>query len=90
MSFVAGSVTRLTEHREYIRGLKAATDCQRWHEYRFCSSKNLPCRRHLSIGSEPACLNIKNRKVIYDRILRPDKTKPSHCMGGSIRFQRTG
>ncbi len=45
-----GSVTRLTGRREYVRvGLTAESDCQGWHECRFCRSKNLPCRRHLSI-----------------------------------------
>ncbi|MGD7036112.1 hypothetical protein EQU24_20435 [Methylotuvimicrobium buryatense] len=54
MSFVAGSVTRLTGRREYVRvGLTAAflaaDTCQ--SSYRTC----LPC--------------INNKEVIYDQIL---------------------
>ncbi len=44
------AVTRPTGRREYVLvGSTAATDCQGWHECRFCRSKNLPCRRRLSV-----------------------------------------
>ncbi|WP_404359863.1 hypothetical protein [Methylotuvimicrobium sp. KM1] len=52
MSFVAGSVTRSTGRREYFRvGLTAATDCQGWHECRFCITPWMVCIRAPTVGA---------------------------------------
>jgi len=66
MSFVAGSVTRLTGRREYIRvGLTAA-----FLAADTCQSSHRPPSQKLSKLFHARSLPfIKNREVIYDQIL---------------------